>query len=294
VRHLADFLAHLEHARGVSGHTLRAYRADLEAFDKSLSPEEREAPGLIGPAGLKAHLAGLLDRGLSRRSVERHFAAIRSYFRYLVAESFLDADPSEGLRLGRRPRTLPRALGQEEVERLLAAPTGSGFQPRRDRAVLEVLYSAGLRVSELCGLGVEDLDASLEAVTVLGKGRRARRAFLGRHAKSALEEYLPLRAARSGSGDRGPLFLNYRGSRISARSIRRLLDRAVLRAGLPRGITPHTLRHSFATHLLAAGAGLREVSELLGHRRLSSTQIYTHVSPEHLRAVYERAHPRGR
>lgn len=293
VRFLADFFAHLEHARSVSAHTLRAYRTDLAQFAESLSPEEQAAPETLTTPALKAHLAGLLDRGLSRSTVLRHSAALRTYFKYLLAEGFASNNPAESLRLPKRGRHLPQVLSEAQMKRLLAAPVGDGVAAVRDRAILETLYSTGLRVSELVGLDLTRLDLEDGSVRVLGKGRRERQAYLGSFAVAALQAWLPRRRTKtSGSADHA-VFQNLRGGRLTDRSVRRVLDRYIIKADLPRGVTPHTLRHSFATHLLTAGAGLKEVQELLGHLHLSSTQVYTHVAPAHLKKIYDAAHPRA-
>jgi integrase/recombinase XerC len=293
VRHLEDYLAHLEHGRGVSPHTLRAYRADLLHFAASLAPEEAADPAALRTADLKTYLSGLLERGLEPTSVARRIAAVRGYFRYLLAEGFTSDDPAAPLRLARREQRLPLVLSREQMERLLAAPKGGSFAARRDRALLESLYSAGLRVSELVGLDVAHVDLDRGLCKVMGKGRRERLAFLGSHAVAAIGDYLPARARRLKARGGPALFINHLGSRLTDRSVRRSLDRSIAMAGLPKGVTPHTLRHTFATHLLAHGAGLKEVQEMLGHKHLSSTQIYTHLSPEHLKRVYEMAHPRA-
>ncbi|MAG55330.1 MAG: tyrosine recombinase [Planctomycetes bacterium] len=293
MRHLAEYLAHLQDARDVSDHTLRAYRTDLTRFADSLAADERDAPTTLGPGDLKSYVAGLLDQGLERSTVARHVAALRGFFRWLLAAGKHDDDPAQALRVPRRGRTLPRVLSQEQMERLLAAPAGDGFLALRDRALLETLYSAGLRVSELVALDVRDVDLVRGVARVLGKGNKERLALIGSYARDALTAWLPLRARRATPHAGDALFLNHRGGRLTDRSVRRLLEKALIRAGLPPGISPHTLRHSFATHLLASGAGLKEVQEMLGHAHLASTQIYTHVSPEHLRQAYEAAHPRA-
>ncbi len=291
--HLADYLAHLEFGRGVSPHTLKAYRTDLAAFAATLSAEEAAEPTSLRPADLKSRVGRMLEQGYTRATVARHVAAVRGYFRYLLAEGFANDDPAAALRLPKRERRLPRVLSREQMERLLSAPRGATFLAVRDRALLETLYSAGLRVSELVALDWASLDLPEGRCTVLGKGRRERLAFLGSHAVRALDEYRPYRNLRARSGARDAVFVNHRGTRLTDRSVRRLLDRAIVAADLPSGVTPHTLRHTFATHLLSHGAGLKEVQEMLGHKHLSSTQIYTHVSPEHLMKVYESAHPRA-
>jgi integrase/recombinase XerC len=293
VRHLTDYLLHLEHGRAVSPHTLRAYRTDLSDFILRIGPDRTREPARVTAADLKGYLTDLLLEDRSRATVARHAAALRGFFRYCLAEGFIEEDPAAGLRTPRRARRLPRVLSQEQVARLLAAPAGDGFVAVRDRALLETIYSAGLRVSELASLdlGGTDLDEGL--VRVWGKGDRERLGLLGSHAVEALRAYLPRRSAVAQVSAGDALFLNRRGTRLDVRSIRRSLARQIVLAELPADVTPHTLRHSFATHLLENGAKLKEVQELLGHRHLSSTQVYTHVSPEHLRKAYEAAHPRA-
>jgi len=277
----------------VSEHTLRAYSADLDRWLGSLGEAERRDPTSVGPTELKAYVAGLLDEGLTRTSVARHVAALRGFYRWLLAAGHSDDDPAQALRVHRRQRSLPRVLTEAQMSQLLSAPAGDTFIETRDRALLETLYSAGLRVSELVGLDVRAVDLRAGRARVMGKGRRERLALLGRYCVESIEAWLPWRDLKARPPSEAALFLNHRGGRLSDRSVRRLLDKALVRAGLPPGITPHTLRHSFATHLLSNGAGLKEVQEMLGHKHLSSTQVYTHVSPEHLRAAYESAHPRA-
>lgn len=290
VKHLSEFLRHLQHARGMSEHTVAAYTRDLAQLSAEHGGTACD-PAKLGSAALKAHIVALLGRELSRASVARHVSAVRGFYRWMLATGRIGEDPAAALRVPRPRRSLPRALSDADLTRLLAAPMEDDFTDTRDRAILEVLYSAGLRVAELAAMKIDDLDARTGVVRVFGKGRRERLAFLGRHALEALEEWWPLRRARARDGQR--VFLNRLGTPLTDRGIRRVLERNIRRAGLPRGISPHTLRHTFATHLLIAGAGLKEVQELLGHRQLSSTQIYTHVTPTHLKRVYEAAHPRA-
>ena len=293
MRHLDDYLLHLEHGRSVSPHTLRAYRTDLADFIRRIGEDRTRDPARLTAADLKGYLTDLLLEDRSRATVARHAAALRGFFKYCLAEGFVEEDPATSLRTPRRARTLPRVLTQDQVGRLLAAPVGDGFVAVRDRALLETLYSAGLRVSELAALDLRETDLQDGLVRVQGKGDRERLGLLGSHAVEALETYLPLRSAVAQADAGDALFLNRRGTRLDVRSVRRSLDRYVVRADLPGDVTPHTLRHSFATHLLENGAGLKAVQELLGHRHLSSTQVYTHLSPEHLRKAYEAAHPRA-
>ncbi|HED64849.1 MAG TPA: tyrosine recombinase XerC [Planctomycetes bacterium] len=289
-----EFLRELAAARGSSPHTQRAYGADLEEFARYLAARDVRDPEAIRPRTLRGFLAELDERGLSRGTIQRKLSAVRSFLRNLLARGILSTFPAAGLRPPRRARPLPHALEEAEVEALLAAPDTSTPLGRRDRALFECMYSAGTRASETVGLDRSDLDLGRGIVRVLGKGRRERLAPLGSYAIAALEDYLtdparprPIPAA----GD--AIFLNQRGGRLTTRSLGRIVDAAVLRAGLRRRATPHTLRHSFATHLLDRGADLRSVQELLGHAHLVTTQIYTHVSVERLRSIYEKAHPRA-
>lgn len=292
MKHLAEFLVHLEHVRGMSPHTVAAAARDLAALSAEHGGVAAN-PSVIDTAALKRHMASLMGRGMARASVARHASSIRTFFRWLQDSGHIASDPSRPLKVPRVRRSLPKALTTEALERLLSADDKDEFITHRDHAVLEVLYSSGVRVSELAGLEEGDLDLRSGRMRVMGKGRRERFAFLGRHAISALKAWWPFRAGVAKGHDRGRVFLNRRGTPLTDRSMRRVLARRIRAAGLPRGITPHTLRHTFATHLLSAGAGLKEVQEMLGHKHLSSTQIYTHVAPAHLKKVHERAHPRG-
>ena len=293
MRQLDDYLRYLQDVRNASPHTVAAYRSDLHHFLDSLDPKQRSDPAGIGGNELKHHLLSLVQDGRSRATVARRAASLRGFFRYLLQRELIREDPSASLRVPKKPRVIPRVLSTEQIERLLAAPVGEGFVAVRDRALLEILYSAGLRVSELVGSNLLDLDRADATLRVMGKGSRERLGLLGRHALKALDDYLPLRTHRTRITQDEALIVNRFGTRLSARSVRRSLERYIVAAELPSGVTPHTLRHSFATHLLEQGAGIKEVQELLGHRHLSSTQIYTHISPQHLRKVYDAAHPRG-
>ncbi len=293
MKHLRAFLTHLEHVRGMSIHTVAAAARDLTALAAEHGGVAAD-PATLATPQLKSHIVGLVGRGLARSSVARHASSIRTFFRWLLDAGHIEVDPSRSLKVPRPRRSLPKALSSEDLLRLLSAAGGDDFTCTRDRAVLEVLYSSGVRVSEMAGLSREDLDMRSGRMRVLGKGRRERQAFLGRHALKALADWWPLRTGVAKGKDRDRVFLNRFGTPLTDRSIRRVLARRIRGAGLPSGITPHTLRHTFATHLLTAGAGLKEVQEMLGHRHLSSTQIYTHVTPGHLKKVHERAHPRGK
>ena len=291
---LADFIAHLDHGRNVSEHTRLAYESDLGQFSTWLTARGARSVKDVGPTEVKRYVADLLGKDYARTTVARKVSAVRTFFKYLLDEQFVENDPTTFLRLARERRKLPRALNSAEIGRLLNAPVGEGFVAARDRAALELLYSAGLRNAELVGLDVADVDLREGLARVLGKGRRERLAVVGSHAVSAIEAYLPARAAKLKARAKNRLFINHLGTPLTSRSLCRMLERYLVRADLPAGTTPHSLRHTFATHLLEGGASIREVQDLLGHKHLSSTQIYTHLSPEHLRKVYEATHPRAR
>jgi len=281
--HLDRFLAKLRES--ASPHTLRAYRGDLSALLDYCRRTGVAAPRDLTHRSLRGFLAELHGKGLRKSSAARRLAAVRSFLRELVREGALATDPSRALRTPRHRRPLPANLGESDVDRLIAQARSP-----RDRAILETLYGGGLRVGELVGLDRDDLDLEAGVARVRGKGRRERLAPLGDAAVRALEAHL---ATRAPGADPRPVFRNRLGSRLTARSVHRLLLACAAAAGLPPGVKPHTLRHSFATHLLDRGADLREVQELLGHKNIATTQIYTHVSMERLKRVYDKAHPRA-
>lgn len=291
---VSGFLSELAATRGASEHTLRAYAGDLKHFCAFLAAREIEDVSAVTPRTLRAYLAELDERELAPASIQRKLSAARSWFKHLVRKGKLDTHPATGLRQRRTVRRLPAALAQEEVEALLAAPDVTTPSGRRDRALIEFLYSAGTRAAETVGVNRADLDLAAGVARVRGKGRKERLVALGRFAREALTEYLgdPARPRARGTSDTA-VFVNLRGGRLTTRSLGRIIDACVRRAGIVRRCTPHTLRHSFATHLLDRGCDLRSVQELLGHAHLTTTQIYTHVSIERLRNVYERAHPRA-
>lgn len=290
---LAAFHDHLETVRNLSPNTLRAYRCDLTELDEGLTGLGITRLAEIDLFALRRYLTTLRARELARRTVARKISAIRSFFKYLAAQERISADPAASLRTPRRSRSLPSVLDRDQVERLLSAPPTDQWRGLRDRAILETLYSTGARVSELAGLDLGDLDRIQGTATLRGKGRKERLAGLGGPCLQALEAYLASVAAAGVRTQSAPVFLNKHGRRLSVRGVARILEAAVQLAGLPSSTTPHTLRHSFATHLLEAGANLREVQELLGHKSVATTQIYTHLTLDHLRRVYDQAHPRA-
>ena len=289
------YLRELAVARGASTHTLRAYGGDLAALLEFLAAHGIADARAVNARVLRSFLAAQDERGLARSSIQRRLSAVRSFLKHLVKQGHLAAHPAAGLRTARTRRALPKALEVGEVERLLAAPDLAKASGRRDRALLECMYSAGTRAAETVGLDRGDLDLERGVARVRGKGKKERLGALGSHAVNALRAYLadPERPRPSATGANA-VFLNPRGGRLSTRALGRIVERACLGAGLTRPASPHTLRHSFATHLLDRGADLRAVQELLGHAHLVTTQIYTHVSIERLREVYEQAHPRAR
>jgi integrase/recombinase XerC len=289
------FLIELAAARGASAHTLRAYRGDLGSFLAACTTYGASDPRDVTPRILRAWLADLSEQELARASIQRRLSGVRSFLKYLLKIGAIDVSPASGLRQRRTARDLPGALALEEVEALLGALDESTHAGRRDLALLELLYSAGTRAAETVGLDVGDVDLARGVARVRGKGRKERLAAVGSHAARAIRAYLadPERPRPQGTASVHAIFLGPTGRRLTTRTLQRIVARAVVRAGIHRPATPHTLRHSFATHLLDRGADLRSVQGLLGHAHLTTTQIYTHVSIERLREVYERAHPRS-
>jgi integrase/recombinase XerC len=286
---LQRFLRHLSAERRASPHTLRAYRADLADFCAFAARAGSTDVAAADSRLIRAYLAQLHRRGLDPVSVARRLSALRSWFRFLVRQGAVPRNTARDVRSPRLPRRLASVLSVDEALPLVEARGLGGRARMRDVAILELLYASGLRVSELSGLDVDDLDRQGMTVHVLGKGGKERIVPFGRAAARALDAYLATRAA-----PRGALFANARGGRLGPRSVHALVKRAARAAGIERRVSPHTLRHSFATHLLDGGAELRVVQELLGHSRLTTTQRYTHVSSAHVMRAYDAAHPRAR
>ena len=291
---VSAFLTHIETVRNLSSHTVRAYEGDLGELAAGLREQKIRHANAVDLFVLRKYLTTLRPRGLSPRTIARKISAIRAFFGWLAESGRITANPAADLRLPRRPKDLPKFLSQEEVRRLLEfEPSDPTWLDARDRAILETLYSSGARVSELAGLDLPDLDLHDGTVLLKGKGRKERLAGLGAPCLEAIDAYFLAVAAARARKDKRAVFLNRFGGRLSTRSIARLLDKRVAAAGLRSGVSPHTLRHSFATHMLSAGANLREVQELLGHRSVASTQVYTHLTLDHLMRVYKKAHPRA-
>jgi integrase/recombinase XerC len=295
---IGQFLQYLRVERGASPHTLKGYREDLHALAEYLADGDGQtpAPGGITMGELRGFVSALHEAGYAKSSISRRLASVRSFMRFGQREGWAKSNPAKALRNPRKSRKLPHFLTTEEIGKLLEAPKGMGAQSIRDRAILETLYSAGLRVSELIGLNDGDLDFAAGIVRIRGKGKRERLAPIGSYAARALKRWLEVRqlSPREKAGREAPVFTNKFGTRLTTRSVARMLEKYLKETGLDSRTSPHTLRHSFATHLLDRGADIRSVQELLGHKSLVTTQIYTHVSTANLRAAYEKAHPRAR
>jgi integrase/recombinase XerC len=315
--HSRRFLRDLRSGRQCSADTLRCYETDLVQFAAYLMEGEAEAgprqegarggdAALTGEAdarmvaaestAIRGFLARLRDQGLSPATVARKVATLRSFYKWLAQRGVIERNPMGLVRTPKQGRRLPQTMSVDEVARLLAAPDPADLSGQRDLAILETLYATGARVSELVQLNTGDADLEEQLLRLQGKGQKQRLAPVGSHAVEALRAYLAGRAEeerlRAASPD-APLFVNRRGGRLTTRSVRRQLDKHLRTAGLDGRVSPHTLRHSFATHLLDNGADLRSVQELLGHSSLATTQVYTHLSTTRLRAAYEAAHPRA-
>jgi integrase/recombinase XerC len=304
---LKSFLEYLRLNRNASAHTVRAYDSDVSQFLAFLAAEKGRPTGALtaadfDTAAVRGFLAELYRRGNSRASAGRKLAAVRAFGRYLRREGVLEQDPAALVGTPKREQKIPAHLDMDEMAKLLETPDTSTPLGRRDRAILELFYASGLRLSELVGLDLDDVNLSARMVRVLGKGGKERLVPFNKTAAGALRAYL---ADYEGTGVQGtgaprgkerrsrPLFLNYRGGRLTTRSVDRLVRRYVALCSTRYGISPHALRHSFATHLLERGADLRAIQELLGHARLSTTQRYTHLNAAQLLESYKKAHPRA-
>jgi integrase/recombinase XerC len=288
------FLAHLAGERGASPLTRKAYREDLLQLEEFLRSAGCRGPGDATSAILRRFASGLHSAGYAASTVARKLASMRSFFAFGQREGWVRVNPAKPLRGPKRGRRLPKFLTGDEIGRLLAAPRPEALGGLRDRAVLELMYSAGLRVQELVNLDIGDLDLANATVRVRGKGRRERLGIVGAHARAALRAWLADRPRPAAARGPVPLFTNKLGGRLSVRGVARLLEKHLAAAGLAGRASPHTLRHSFATHLLDAGADIRSVQELLGHKSLVTTQIYTHVTTARLLDAFDKAHPRAR
>ena len=292
-----DFVAKLEHEKGFSEHTLRAYHKDLLQFDNFLKAEKRSSLESINHLLLRRFLAVLRSKNYSKTTIARKLASIRSFFKFLIREGELVSNPFEMLRTPKQDKKLPHFLSITEVDVLLKTPDSSTVMGLRDMAIMETLYSTGIRVSELVGLDESNIDFFAGMIKVQGKGKKERLVPIGSHAIKAINEYLDSRSKSKKEEEEKvsrsePLFLNKFGGRLTARSVARSLNKYLKMSGVNLLTSPHTFRHSFATHLLDKGADLRSVQEMLGHSSLSTTQVYTHITTERLKNVYDKAHPR--
>ena len=292
------FLRYLQAERDASELTVKSYQEDLVALEEYLTESFERTPrvGEITTLDLRGYVAALGEAGYAKTTVSRRLASMRSFFRFAQRERLIESNPAKPLRNPRRSRHLPHFLSTEQLKNLLSAPPLDSNLGLRDRAILETMYSCGLRVSEAVNLNDGDIDFGQCLVRVRGKGRKERLAPLGSYAVTALKRWLKKRelSKQIAAGREAPVFVNRFGNRLTTRSVARMLEKYLKIAGLDLRTTPHSLRHSFATHLLDHGADIRSVQELLGHKSLTTTQIYTHVSRESLKQVYEQAHPLAR
>jgi len=295
---VTDFLRHLGLEKNASDLTVKSYREDLTqllVFAKERLKNASPGTNQLTTRMLRAFIAWLSDQGYAKSTIARRLAAVRSWCRFLCRGGVLESNPADGLRGPRQEKNLPHFLSLAEVAQLLGAPNIADPLGKRDKAMLETLYSAGLRVSELVGLNLEDVDLSEGILTVRGKGRRERLGLLGSPAQAAITDWLSVRDGVLAGRVRNAnaMFLNKNGGRLTTRSVGRMLGKYLQQLGLDPRTSPHTLRHSFATHLLNAGADIRGVQELLGHKNLTTTQIYTHITTQRLQESYHKAHPRA-
>jgi len=289
--HGHEFITSLQAERGLSTNTAKAYARDLKQYNETITHNA----GDVSEQTLSMHLAQLRAAGLATTSIARKFASIRSYHRFLLSEGYANSDPTASIEAPKRPQALPKALTVEETVRLVEQPATTTPIGRRDRAILETLYATGCRVSELIHIDQHDVDFETSTAFVTGKGDKQRIVPVGSFATTAIQAWLPDRMSiRRPGADTGALFLTVRGNRMSRQTVWRIVKRYGEAAGIAsRRLSPHVLRHSAATHMVEGGADLRTVQEMLGHASLSTTQVYTKVSPEHLREIVITSHPRG-
>lgn len=292
-KEIAGFLAYLKHEKNASPHTIASYRRDLLQFDRYC--EERKLRlGEIDNIALRGFLAVLFEKGEKKSTIGRKLAAIRSFFQFCMKRQWIDDNPAKVVSTPRQDKPVPSFLSEEEMQEFLELPKKTKPLDLRDRAILELLYATGLRVSELVGVDLMDVNFNERLIRVRGKGKKERLIPFGRTAEETLRAYLHARASiHKGQVEDTPMFLNYRGKRLSSRSVERIVDKYIRKSALRKKISPHSLRHSFASHLLSRGADLRVIQELLGHESLATTQKYTHLDIKHLLEVYRKSHPRS-
>ncbi|MDH3974973.1 MAG: tyrosine recombinase XerC [Deltaproteobacteria bacterium] len=290
-KYIERFTKHLKYEKNFSHHTIRNYLSDLDQYNNYLNDEGLEID--MDPLAIRRYLA-LLQKKNTKSSTGRKLAAIKCFYRYLSREEIIETSPFEGIATPRAEKKLPGFFSVDDIFRLMDAPRSEKPLVVRDRAILELIYASGLRAEELVRLDICNIDMAAGMIKVIGKGNKERRLPVGGKALEAINAYCESRIAGGGDAKNGPLFLNYRGERLTTRSIARIVKKYLLKAGIPGNGSPHTLRHSFATHLLDAGADLRGIQELLGHSSLSTTQKYTHITTDKLMEVYDKAHPRAK
>jgi len=284
-RFVEKFLSYLEIEKNYSPHTILNYKLDLNEFTKQLGSTSVKDVAYLH---LRKYLAELRNKQHKPRTLARKLSAIRSFYRFLHREGHIKANPALLMVTPKLDKTLPKFLSEKEMAQLIESPLLKDISGKRDRAIMETLYSAGLRVSELVGLNIENVDLISNMVKVMGKGKKERLVPIGDQAVAAIKDYVDSRKQQ-----RSALFLNKNGTRLSARAVRDIIHKHILKTSVKMNVSPHVLRHSFATHLLDRGADLRSVQELLGHVNLSTTQIYTHVTTDRLKTIYDKAHPRA-
>lgn len=291
-----QFLRYLDVERNASDLTIKSYREDLIDMADFITDEGQKSlrPRDITPNELRGYVTALHEAGYAKSSISRKLASLRSFFKFAQRQQMVESNPAKPLRNPRGARKLPHFLTNQEILSLLDAPSKQTEMGRRDLAILEVTYSAGLRVSELVGMNDRDIDFTDGTIRIRGKGRKERIGQLGSHANKALMEYFRLRRPAPNGTQEPATFRNKFGGRLTTRSVARMLEKYIKECGLDTRTSPHTLRHSFATHLLNGGADIRSVQELLGHKSLVTTQIYTHVSTANIKAAYDKAHPRAK
>lgn len=292
-RELEGFIAYLKHEKNASPHTLYNYKGDLLQFGRYLENKKLNL-GDIDNIILRGFLAVLYERGEKKSTVGRKLAAIRSFFSFCVRKGWMDDNPAKVVSTPRLDKTVPSFLSEEEMQEFLDLPKSSKPLDKRDKAMLEMLYATGIRVSELVGVCLDDVKFTERLIRIRGKGKKERLVPFGRMAEESLRSYLRVRPLlKKDRTEETALFLNYRGQKLSTRSVERTVDKYIRRSAVRRKISPHSLRHSFASHLLSRGADLRIIQELLGHESLATTQKYTHLDVKHLIEVYRKSHPRS-
>lgn len=289
LRYIDKFINYLKIEKNASGHTVLNYSVDLKNFASFLGSSSVESVSYLF---LRKYLAHMKEKNYSKRTVARKLASLRSFFKFLYREGYIKTNPSSGILTPKLDKKLPIFLDPDEVSKLIEAPDEKDLSGLRDRALMETLYSTGIRVSELVGMNLSEIDFISGVIKVFGKGKKERLAPIGDKALRAIRNYFDKRGIGK-LNDKKAVFLNKDGGRLTDRSVRRVVEKYIKRVSLREGVSPHTLRHSFATHLLNRGADLRSVQELLGHMNLSTTQIYTHVTTQRLKEVYDKAHPRA-